>query len=133
MSAGYIPREGGVAHRCIEHMKTGDPGQAFRSAELADAVGAARTGISTQLRKALDAGLVVITGAGSRTAYSLPAEPEPGDGTLVIATYSDGDVSVLGGMLAEDGSIMYTREQVTQLVQQMTRPHVPVASTGAGA
>ncbi len=132
MSAEYVPREGSVAAQVLAHLHTLPAGSRILARDLAAAIGIDGKGLSTFLRKAIDAGQLVQEGGGTLSSYGLPAPAHPGDGKLVIATFSDGDVSVLGGVLANDGSTMYTREQMTQLVAQMTRPHVPIDTLGAG-
>lgn len=70
---------------------------------------------------------------GHSYVFSLP-EPttasEPGD-ALQIASYSDGDVSVAGGVPCEDGAVMYSRSQIEQLVRHVTAPHIVLGAPAA--
>lgn len=121
--AGYTPRKDSTAVRAIEFMKTQPAGTPFTPGELAEGIGAAKAGMATQLRKAIDAGLVLAGRAGNQSTYSLPVEPEPGDGSIGITTYDDGDVQVTGLSQTDEG-VMFTREQLQQLVTHVITPHV---------
>lgn len=126
MTPEYAPREGSIPHKVIEHLKRLEPEAMITSAEIVELFNAG-AGMSTQLRKCVDAGLLVAQRSGRSMAYSLPPPTEPSDGKLVIASWSDGDVMVRGGQAGDDGSVVYTREQMDQLVKHVTQPHIPVA------
>lgn len=53
----------------------------------------------------------------------LPPPQEP-DGKLTIGSWSDGDVTVLGGDLTADGGVRFTREQLLQLIRFITSPAI---------
>jgi len=127
----YAPREGSLGERLLQHLQN-HPGRIFTPTELAEACDMSKGNISRQASPLVAAGLVESIGAGRATAYRLAeaaVATEPG-GALLIAAYSDGDVSVQGGQRNEDGSTTYTRGQMQQLLQFVTRAPVAMA-TGA--
>jgi hypothetical protein len=122
MSDGYVPRAGTTAHKIIEFLKKQPAGASFTGPEFEAKLKVKHA--SQQLRKALEADIVVAEKRGNAFAYSLPAPPQPTDGKLTIGSWSDGDVIVQGGTPNEDGSVTYTRDQVLQLIRFVTAPHV---------
>lgn len=121
--AAYTPREGTIPAKVIEHLQAQPEGTVITTAEITELFGTS-TGVTTNMHKAVEAGLVLAQKVGRNTGYSLPpAPPEPG-GPLVITAWTDGDVVVTGAQVSDDGTIVFTRSQIEQLVRQVTQPHV---------
>jgi transposase-like protein len=85
--------------------------------------------VPVALRQWIEAGLLATEREGKTTWYSLgvptveeteAAKSEP----LTIGKWNDGDVTVRGGMQQEDGSVLYSRTQVQQLLADLTQPHL---------
>ncbi len=122
MSA-YTPREGTIPAKVVAFLSTKPEGYAMSSSEISTQFEC--TSVSTVLRKAVEAGLLTTTKHGNAFTYSLADAPEPRDGTLQIGSWSDGDVTVIGGTPNGDNSITYTRAQIQQLLLHVTVPHIP--------
>jgi hypothetical protein len=122
MSDEYTPRDGTVAHTIVEFLRKQGPGVQFTGLQLETKLKVKHA--ATSLRKAVDAGLVDLEKQGRTCLYSHPAPPQPPDGKLHIAAFSDGDVSIAGGTSNEDGSTTYTRDQVVQLIRFVTQPTI---------
>lgn len=116
----YTPRKGTVAHTILEFLRKQAPGAQFTGKQLQDKLKVKWATIG--LRKAVEAGVIVVEKLGNEHAYSLPAPPQPPDGRLTIACWSDGDTMVVGGQSNEDGSVTFTREQLLQLVAFVSQP-----------
>jgi hypothetical protein len=123
MSDAYTPREGTLPALVIEHLESQEAGYQVDNAYIVENLGGNKSSVATQLRKALEAGLLVAEKSGKGWVYSLPEAPAPADGPLEIATYTDGDVEVCG-MATTDNGVMFTRKQLQQLVEHLTTPHV---------
>jgi hypothetical protein len=128
MSDGYTPREGSIAKQVIDALESGDVGSSITAAQVAADYGCTATSVSTALKPAVDAGLLVATKEGRCTHWSLPEPGEPGDGRLQIANHSDGDVTVKGHGENTDGSITFTGAQIRQLLEHVTTPHIALSS-----
>jgi hypothetical protein len=130
MSAAYVPREGTVPASVIAYLT--EHGGTLTGRQITDKFGAGKSS-ATLLRKAVLAGLLVSTKDGRQAVYSLPdaAEEVDPDAPLRIATHSDGDVSVAGGQPCEDGSVMYSRTQIEQLIRGVTTPHIVLSAMSA--
>jgi hypothetical protein len=127
MSDTYTPRTGTLAARLIAHLTEAGV-STMSSAEIGQQFDVA-SGVSTMLSKAVDAGLLIAEkGAGGRMEYSLPEPPPEPGGELQIALYHDGDVGVKGGVEGEDGSVLYTKAQIEQLLRRVTAPHIVLAA-----
>jgi hypothetical protein len=134
-ASDYTPREGTNAATILAFLRA-HPGT-YRSGDLREAAGVTKGNFTPAIRALVDAGLVTKAGLGVATEYTLDGvAPPQGDSALQIAAYNDGDVAVAGGRPTSDGGVMYTREQLQQLLEFVTRPHLPlatVASTSGGA
>jgi hypothetical protein len=123
MSAVYTPRDGTLAQRLIAHLTRAGGGASMSASEIKAHFDVANVG--NNLATAVKHGLLTTEGKGRAVRYSLAQEPAPADGKLAYALHSDGDVSVHGGVPCEDGSVMYTRAQLEQLIDAVTKPHIP--------
>ncbi len=103
-----------------------NPTRSYKTPQLAKEANTGRANVVVALRPLLEDGTVERLGRGSATTYMLAAPPAPTDGPLQIAAFSDGDVSVKGGINAEDGSVVYTGAQLAQLMTFLTTPRLPV-------
>lgn len=135
MTKQYTPRVGTLPFNVIAHLT--EHGGTLSTGEIVDRFSAKATGVATQLRPSIKAGLLSVerTGPNRESTYSLaePGTPQQGaDEPLTIANWSDGDVVVGGGQLNENDTVTYTRKQIEQLVLHVTRPHVG-AGMGASA
>jgi hypothetical protein len=127
-------RESTTAYKVIEFLKGKPAGTTIDTKTISTRFDCKNP--SSAMKKAVDAGMVVGERVGQRIAYALPEPDAPADGALLIASYSDGDVSIKGGAAQDDGSVVYTREQLSQLFTQITTPHLvlpPVTAQEAGA
>jgi hypothetical protein len=136
MSDGYTPPRNSTAEKVLAHLAKNPAPLTAR--EIADLCGCKNTSVGKNLEAALDAGAIVREKAGRiGMVYALPGEPAealPRDGKLTIACWSDGDIAVRGGVVCADDSVTYTREQLVQLFNHLTTPHIalvaPVAVQG---
>lgn len=129
MNDGYTPRAGTIAQQVIEHLESGQAGSSMSAAEIANEFDCTVTSVSTALKQAVEAGALVTAKEGRHTYWSLPEQETPAapdDGRLQIASWNDGDVMVRGGGIGDDGSVTYTREQILQLFQHVTVPHIAI-------
>lgn len=125
MTRAYTPPAGSLARRVIDYL-TEAGGGFLTTADLRDDFGTSNP--SSCLANAIKNGLLVAERNGLTFHYSLPGSdtppPPPSDGKLTITTYFDGDVGIGGAVVAEDGSVLITREQLLQLFQHCTTPHI---------
>jgi hypothetical protein len=133
MSDGYTPPRNSTAEKVLAHLATHpDP---LTAHEIANLCGCKNTSVGKNLQAAIDAGALVREKAGRLgMVYALPGEPgetPPRDGKLTIACWSDGDIAVRGGVVCADDSVTYTREQVQQLINHVTKPHIAPATPAA--
>jgi hypothetical protein len=132
MSRAYTPRAGSLAQKVIDHLT--EHGGTLTSGEIAQTFGHAG-GVSTLLRKAVEVGLLTAEKISNAFTYSLPepeAEPAPTDGKLQISFYHDGDVGVVGATITDDG-VVFTKDQLVQLFQRVTTPHIVLTASEASA
>lgn len=125
MTTEYSPREGTKAHLALEYFQA-NPGARLTTGEVAAELDIAPAGLSTQLLPLVDNGLLGADKNGRGYIYFLPKPSPANDGKLQIASWADGDVSVEGGTATESG-VLYTREQIQQLVDHVTRPHTDLS------
>jgi hypothetical protein len=121
----YRPPAGSTAEAVVAYLKKN--GGTLDGEQIAKKFGGVARNVSTCLRKAVEADLLVAEREGQRYVWSLPANQptaEADDEPLEIANYNDGDVVVLGGTQNENGSVTYSRKQVEQFIDHLTRPHV---------
>lgn len=119
----FVPREGTHSAKLLDFLRM-HPGEQFRTAVLRDRCGIPQTSMGNSMKPLLDAGLVSKTGAGYAVAYQAADAPRSPHGPLLIEAFSDGDVHVLGGSPTEEDGVLYTREQLQQLLVFVTRPLV---------
>lgn len=135
MSAGaYVPRKGTMTAKIVDYLTEHPDEELDRDEIAAKFKDVSAVSVTSLLNNAAKRGVLRVQMRGMRNAYSAPgpAEPEePSDGKLQIATYSDGDVSVHGGQLCDDGQVMYTRVQIEQLIARVTTPHITLGQPGA--
>lgn len=122
MTHAYQPRAGSAGALVLAHLQ--EHGGSLTSEQIAALIDKETGSISTLLKTAVREGVLVVEGVRGSLTYSLPEPVPPADGPLRISTWDDGDVVVAGGVINEDGSVTYTREQMAQLVKRMTTPHV---------
>jgi hypothetical protein len=130
-AATFAPRAGTAGARVLALLEA-NPGVGYRARDLCTACDVPKTSLNSATRPLVQHGLITCEGKGTATVYTLAGPALPADGPLQMAAYSDGDVSVAGGQHATDGSVLYTRAQLQQLVDFIARPHVTV-STGSDA
>ncbi|HEY0915684.1 MAG TPA: hypothetical protein VGE22_12505 [Solimonas sp.] len=130
----YKPRKGALAHSVHQHLVEAGEGAQISVQDIVAQFGGTQESVITQLRSAvnnrlLDFTKVVPEGAAPGTRpvrfYRLAGpepEAEPTDGPLSMARYSDGDVAVKGMAVGEDGTAMFTRQQLQELVDFVTQP-----------
>ena len=129
----FTPRAGSLAQRVIDHLTTN--GGTLNAVEIHEQFGGALSAVATQLRKATDAGFLLATKQGKSYAWSLPEagavsetdETEP----MLIGAWSDGDVTVKGLAVADDGTVIFTAVQISQLISHLTRPLHPQTAVQA--
>lgn len=134
MSDGYKPRAGTTAATILEFFEKQPAGAEFTGHELEAKLKVKCAAMA--LRKAVEAGVVVTSKRSNAYVFSLVAPPQPSDGKLTIGNYSDGDVVVQGVQVNEDESVTFTRDQLQQLLQHVTTPHIvglPAVANFAGA
>lgn len=132
MSDGYTPRAGTTAEKIMEFLATQPADAAFTAQELEAKLKIKHAAMC--LHKAIEAGTVTATKRGRVNLFSLAAPPQPSDGKLTIGNWSDGDVTVCGVQINEDDSVTFTRDQILQLLQHVTLPHVATSAVAlAGA
>jgi hypothetical protein len=124
--AEYTPRATSLAGKVIDYLE-GNPGAKLTRDDIGKRFATNPKTVAALMRPAVDAGLVRTEKEGNANVYcALEDAPpqEPGDGKLNITTYADGDVGIGGLIVAEDGSVLITREQLQQLFSHVTTPHV---------
>lgn len=126
MARTYSPPNGSTAAKVIAHLEK--HGGSLERDRIAKLCGIKPVGVSSNLRSAVNAGLLEVERTAHGFSYSLAAAGAPAKdeqpSKLLIGCYSDGDVVVKGGTLNVDDSVTYTREQLQQLLEHCTRPHV---------
>jgi hypothetical protein len=129
----YRPPAGSTAEAVVAHLQK--HGGALDGEQIAKKFGGVARNVSTCLRKAVEAGVLVAAREGQRYAWSLPSSDpkataqEQEETPLQIANYNDGDVVVTGGTENKDGSVTYTRKQVEQFIEHVTTPHIVLPTT----
>jgi hypothetical protein len=121
----YRPPAGSTAEAVVDHLQK--HGGTLDGEQIAKKFGGIARNVSTCLRKAVEAGILVADREGQRYVWSLPTsqpDAQEDDERLEIANYNDGDVVVIGGTENKDGSVTYTRKQVEQFIAHVTTPHI---------
>ena len=138
----YTPRAGSLAQRVIDYLTT--HGGALNAAQINAEFGGAPSATATTLRKATNAGYLATSKKSNAFIWSLPeaGAGQQADGTdstdeaqpMLIAAWSDGDVTVKGLDVSEDGTVIFSAAQIGQLIAHMTRPlhpQTPIAAVQA--
>lgn len=122
----YQPTPKSLAGRVIDYLKQHPDVESLDAHEIASTFGEKGTsGISTSLKRVVEAGLLGAERRGNSYRWFLPKPEEayqPPE--LKMAFYSeDGSLSVTGCRILED-HVEFSGEQLQQLIAFLTRPRV---------